>query len=217
MLEDLAAHGVGLGPRLSAALLARAPALATVELAGAVLEVREALEFWPLVGDVASQEQHTARLVDASTRRLEVRVRVPHRAALADPAGRVGADGWAVPLQECGEGLWVGAVRYRAFAPRPGLHPGLAPHDPLTLTWTRAGCPPVVLSLHGWRPDGGGYPGLPADAAEAHARRAARVVRRTPGPDAGAPPCPAPRGRADSCTLDLRRLPAGPAPRTHTP
>jgi len=38
----------------------------------ATLTLRPALEFWPLVGDVASQERAGARIVDASTQRWEL-------------------------------------------------------------------------------------------------------------------------------------------------
>lgn len=48
----------------------------TVELPGCRLEVRRALEFWPLLGDAASPEQGGAsRLMDASTARVELRMR----------------------------------------------------------------------------------------------------------------------------------------------
>ena len=80
VLEDLSEHQLGLGPVLSAALLERTPPLWTSRARGAVLEIREALEFWPLLGDVASQEALPARLVDPSTRRDPFDPRAGHAA-----------------------------------------------------------------------------------------------------------------------------------------
>jgi uncharacterized protein (DUF2126 family) len=170
--------------------------VARVELAGAALEIRRAPEFWPLVGDVASQEGSTARVVDSSSERVELRVRSP-----GEPPGRVAAQGIEVPLEAVGGPMHVGAVRYRAFAPHPGLHPGLGPHDPLVLEWERRG-EALRVEIHGWKPGGGSYDGLPTDAAEAERRRRERVVVR-PGRPRHAMRHPSPR-----LTLDLRRLPA---------
>ena len=203
VLEDLSAHQLGLGPTLTAALLERPPPLWTSRAPGAVLEVRQALEFWPLLGDVASQESLPARLVDPSTRRLEIRLTVEP----GTPRGRVGASGWEVPLELAGHDLHgevlVGAVRYRAYTPGPGLHPGLAPHDPLELVWEQRGTR-TAIRLHAWTPGGGPYPGLPRDAEEARARRAERV-ETIDGPTRPLKPPPAPT--PERPLLDLRRLP----------
>ncbi len=60
VLADLEAHGFGLGPKLTALVRARPDPIATIELGGAALELRSAVNFWPLVGDLASQEQRAA-------------------------------------------------------------------------------------------------------------------------------------------------------------
>jgi len=195
VLADLEEQGFGLGSRLRAALLAPPPDVARVELAGATLAVRPAVDFWPLVGDVASQERSTARIVDASSERVELLVTSP-----GQPPGRLAAQGVEVALEPGGGATHVGAVRYRAFAPRPGLHPGLGPHDPLVLEWERRG-EAVRVELHGWKPGGGAYDALPADGDEAERRRRERVVVRPGRPRAARR---APSGRL---TLDLRRLP----------
>jgi uncharacterized protein (DUF2126 family) len=196
VLDDLDAHGLGLASPLREPLLARRPEVCRVGLGDAELALTPAPEFWPLVGDVASQERQAARLVDASSARLEAVVTAPPGAA----AGQLSALGWEVPLRPlpCGR-RHLGALRYRAFAPRPGLHPDLAPHDPLRLSWSRGG-EAVEIALHGWRPGGGAYPGLPADAGEAERRRRERVVIRP------AAPVPARPASSDRFTLDVRRL-----------
>ncbi|HTP49592.1 MAG TPA: transglutaminase family protein [Anaeromyxobacteraceae bacterium] len=194
VLEDLEEQGYGLGPRVQSILLAPPPEIARVELAGATLAIRPAVDFWPLVGDVASQERSSARIVDASSERLELAVTSP-----GQTPGHIAAQGVEVPLEPGGGATHLAAVRYRAFAPHPGLHPGLGPHDPLVLEWERRG-EALRIELHGWKPGGGAYPGLPADAAEAERRRRERVVVR-PGR-----PRPARRAPSGRLTLDLRRL-----------
>ena len=196
VMADLAEHGLAPGKRLQSWLMPEGAELARVEHAGATLAVRRAADFWPLMGDVASQEGATARLVDASSERIELLVTSP-----GTPPGRLAAQGVEVTLEAAGGPLHVGAVRYRAFAPQPGLHPGLGPHDPLVLEWERRG-EAVRIELHGWKPGGGGYDVLPADAAEAALRRLERVVVR---PGRFRNPLRAPSARL---TLDLRRLPA---------
>jgi uncharacterized protein (DUF2126 family) len=96
----------------------------------------------------------------------------------------------------------VAGVRYRAFVPEPGLHPGLPARDSLSLSWVR-GSRAVGIVLHGWIPGGGSYPGLPADAAEASRRRAERVVIRSESPAAATATPPA--DARSAFTLDLRR------------
>ncbi len=197
VLADLAACGLGLGPALTGLLVERPEPIAELRLGPATLRVTPAAEFWPLLGDVASQERASARLVDASCERVEVSVSHPQ----GQPPGRVGAAGWEVPLHATEGGRrHVAALRYRAYVPRPGLHPGLPAHDPLVLTWEREGRR-LSLELHGWIPGGGSYQGLPADAAEARRRRRERVKVGEPGPLSLLwPPV------VSGVTLDLRRL-----------
>jgi len=199
VLADLAAHGFALPALLADLVLAPPQPVASVAMGAATLALTPAVEFWPLVGDVASQERSGARLVDASSARLQALVVTPP----GEDPGRLSAMGWDVPLAASSDGLrHVGAVRYRAFPPRPGLHPDLDPHDPLLLAWTRAGRA-TSLALHGWRPSGGAYDGLPRDGEEAERRRRERVVVGETSPRE-------PRTRPTSgLTLDLRRLPAG--------
>jgi uncharacterized protein (DUF2126 family) len=206
VLDDLAAHGLAPGPATAAELLEPAEPLVELRDGAATLRVTPALEFWPLLGDVASQEQASTRLVDASSERVELCVTAPR----GESPGRVGAAGWEVPLEALEGGRrHLGALRWRAFTPHPGLHPGLPALDPVVLTWERGGARRSV-ELHGWIPGGGSYDGLPADEAEARRRRRQRVVVGTPGPLELRRPA-----ARSGVTLDLRRLgtPGARAPR----
>jgi uncharacterized protein (DUF2126 family) len=174
VLADLDLHGFGLGPRMRAELLWRPEPIATLTLDDASLEVRPALSFWPLLGDLASWEQRGARLVDSSSARMHLLLHAPAGASL----GRLGANGWRLPMQPLAaesKHAALGSVIYRAFVPNPGLHPAIPATDPLRLEWVRGGRA-VRLALHAWQPAGGSYDGLPNDAEEASARRRERVV-----------------------------------------
>jgi len=203
VLEELEEAGLGLPALLAEALLREEPPLVEETLKGAHLALRPALEFWPLLGDAASQERSGARLFDPSTQRLQVELRVRP----GELRGRVSAGGWEIPLQRAGArgGMerHVGAVRYRAWTPSPGLHPGLLPVDPLEVSWERGG-EALAIAVHGWIPGGGVYPDLPADAEEARRRREERVVVRR-GLSPAAVKRPPIRGEAP-LTLDLRLL-----------
>jgi uncharacterized protein (DUF2126 family) len=197
VLSELEAHGFGLGPTLCQALRSRPEPIGALELGDAALELHAAVSFWPLIGDAATVSQHGARLVDASTSRLQLLVRAPERA----PWGRISANGWLVPLQAVPAGehaCAVGSVLYRTFVPYAGLHPYVGAHDPLTIEWERDGHS-AALRLHAWRPGGGGYAGLPADGSEAEFRRAERVQHLDR--------CTSEfrSSRASGFTLDLRR------------
>ena len=217
VLADLDAHGLGPGPGVRALLHDPPEPLAQLALGDAILAITPAAEFWPLLGDVASQERASARLVDASSERVELCVTAPRG---GDP-GRLGAAGFEVPLLALEDGYrHLAAVRFRAFTPRPGLHPALSPTDPLVVTWARDGGVREV-ALHAWIPGGGVYDGLPASAEEARRRRRERV-RISPAPPRLLRPAPGTRG----VTLDLRRLEAlgpgaalvpGPSPREPGP
>jgi uncharacterized protein (DUF2126 family) len=198
VLADLGAHGFGL-EALETLLLEPPPPLASVECDGASLEIAPALEFWPLLGDVASQETQGARLVDSSAARLQICLSAPD----GEP-GTLAAQGWSVPLQPLDQNRFVAGIRYRSFAPQPGLHPGLEPHDPLLICWTR-GARRVSIFLYGWIPGGGAYAGLPKDAAEAARRRADRVVVQWDAPQE--PPREVPARHRTRYCVDLRRLP----------
>ena len=211
VLQELAAAGLGLDEAIEAVLLRdECRFWGQVTLPGCSLEIRRALEFWPLLGDAASPEQGgSSRLVDASTARIELRLR---------PADGSGWDDWqifaagvALPLRREGDGLGelgVFGLRYRSFVPGWGLHPALPAQAPLRLRLRHPEqATDHLVTLHEWRPDGAGYAGLPADLAAAAARRAERVTLEALPRDPAVPVRPAPvRGLGPFC-LDLRCLP----------
>ncbi|MGH7786205.1 MAG: transglutaminase family protein, partial [Candidatus Binatia bacterium] len=210
VLADLFAAGFGLAEPIRELLLrdpARRIGCATFD--GVRVEIDQGLEFWPLVGDVASQETGSSRLVDASTARLQIVLRPLPGAVLGLDDWELGAEGRRVALRgerDADGALRVAGVRYRSFRPTLGLHPCLPARDRVELTLVRPGSARHLrLVMHAWRPDGEAYAGLPADLAEAAERRQERLHATTV--DAAAAPLVDPPAAAVSphC-LDLRRL-----------
>jgi len=176
VLGDLDEHGLGVPAQLRPELEAWRPAGITCRLGDAILTLRPALEFWPLVGDVASQERAGARIVDASTQRWEISIDGPGPERVAVSAGGTSPTQprWA-HLHSLGDSVRAVGVRRRIYQPMVGFHPSLPPSDPLVVEWAWAGrC--QRIELWAWRPGGGAYAGLPADEAEAVARRQERIA-----------------------------------------
>jgi uncharacterized protein (DUF2126 family) len=196
VLGDLDEHGVGLPPSLRAELDAwRDPGI-TCHLGPATLGISRAVDFWPLLGDTASQELATARLVDASIERWQLVVTGSDLDYIIVGGRRVD-----LPAADDGGARVIG-VRRRAWVPSPGLHPGLPAQDPLIVAWGNGG-EHQRISLHAWRPLGGAYDGLPVSAAEAAQRRTERISIHT-----AYDPLPRPQAahrRASPHTIDLRR------------
>ncbi|MEY4549563.1 MAG: hypothetical protein RL685_5758, partial [Pseudomonadota bacterium] len=208
VFADLEGGGLGLGREVEALLLGGDERLlGSLELGGCRLDVEQALEFWPLVGDVASQEAGGSRLVDASTSRLELRLSVPAAASLDH--WQLLVNGYRLPLLSLPSGPRVSAalgVRYRSFVPRRGLHPSIRAESRIVIELLQRGQPLARITLHPWRPDGLPYEGLPRNMAEARERRAERfVVER---PVLGPPPIvrTAPASALSRYCLDLRRV-----------
>jgi uncharacterized protein (DUF2126 family) len=179
VLADLECAGLGLGDPITEYLMRDGDLLLTgYDLGASRLELRRALEFWPLVGDSATQEGGGSRLVDASTYRIELRLRSVNRPERVKD-WRLTTFDWAVPLQEAedesGPVCLVG-LRYRSFVPRRGLHPTLAEQAPVSLTLSHPHDGDWRITVHHWDPSGNAYPGLPKKIADARARRSARCV-----------------------------------------
>jgi uncharacterized protein (DUF2126 family) len=98
-------------------------------------------------------------------------------------------------------------LRYRRYGFSEGLHPTIEPSLPVRLQlFNRRTALLLTVDYHEWRPDGGPYPGLPADLEEAAKRRCERVVmQRTQEAEPPGSRPPPPQALTDY-TLDLRRL-----------
>jgi uncharacterized protein (DUF2126 family) len=212
VLKTLASAGLGLGEAIQAVLERdEFRRWGQLSLPGCSLEVRRALEFWPLLGDAASPEQGgSSRLVDASTARIELRL----RPASGDESDwhdwQVYVDGVTLPMRQERDArgpLKVFGLRYRSFLPGWGLHPALGSQSPLQLLLRHpAHLVDYLVTLHEWRPDGEAYAGVPENLADASQRRAERITLEIlPRDPAFEPRSASPNGLGPFC-LDLRAL-----------
>jgi uncharacterized protein (DUF2126 family) len=179
----------------------RFPRIGEVEAAGVELELRQALEPWHVLGEEGASSG-TARYVDDSLERLQVRVR-----GQTGDRYVVTCNGRALPLSSTGTfGEEVCGVRFRAWLPYSCLHPTIQPHVPLTFdimdTWTGrslGGC-----RYHTTHPGGRNFEVAPINSYEAEGRRLARFERI--GHTAGSARFnPAEINPEYPFTLDLRR------------
>lgn len=208
VLDDLQAHGLGLGDPLAALLLDDSEwELGHRQWQDIDVRVLRAQEFWPLIGDRTAHRPADSRLVDASTARRELSLSATDPALLSDLELRI--NGYQVPLPSsdsaCGTRLT--GIRYRSFQPWQGLHPALPALDKVSITLIHpASAQALQMDLFEWRPDGQPYAGLPRDQAEAAQRRAECLVTRTLDvADLGSAPAAPAQAIAEYC-IDLRWL-----------
>jgi uncharacterized protein (DUF2126 family) len=197
VVDDLNSHGYPFEPAwLDPFLEFRFPRIGAVDVpinvtgagAGVHIELRSAIEPWPVLGE-ESAAGATARSVDSSVERMQVlvsgmtdgrhaltcnRVPVPLHPA-ATPSGGVTASDVA-----------VAGIRYKAWKPPSSLHPTIDVHVPLVFdlvdTWngrSLGGC-----TYHVSHPGGRAEERFPVNASEAESRRVSRFqpFGHSPGP-----------------------------------
>lgn len=139
------------------------------------LQVRMGIEPWHVLGE-ETVRGGTARFVDSSVERVEVKVRNFN----ADRY-MVTCNGVPIPLQQTlVRGEYVAGVRYRAWTPPSALHPTLGKDVPLVFdvvdTWNHravGGCTYYVS-----HPGGRSYETFPVNSFEAEGRRISRFWKQ---------------------------------------
>ncbi|WP_370336627.1 DUF2126 domain-containing protein [Parvularcula marina] len=180
----------------------RFPKLGEHEIEGTHIELRAALEPWHVLGEEGTVGG-TARFVDSSLERVEVKVRgLDHqRYALL-------CNGYEVPLttiEEDGQAAELAGIRYRAWLPPSCLHPTIYPHAPLIfdLYDRKNGRAVGGVTYHAHHPGGRNYETQPVNALEADGRRRARFSTFGSAPGAMSPRQPVMSPEYPT-TLDLR-------------
>lgn len=158
----------------------RFPHYGSIQVQDISLELRMALEPWHVLGEEVTG-QGTARFVDSSRERLQVRLN-----GVTDSRFVVTCNGRRVPLHSTGtQAEYVAGVRYRAWQPPSALHPTIGVHAPLIFdiidTWNNrsiGGC-----TYHVSHPGGRNFTDFPINAFAAESRRIARFwdYGHTPG------------------------------------
>ncbi|MRH85942.1 transglutaminase [Nocardia sp. SYP-A9097] len=159
----------------------RFPRFGTVVLGDMEVELRGAIEPWNTLGEQTTAAG-TARYVDSSVERMQVRVTGADRGRYA-----VTCNGFPIPLMAAGrDDVQVGGVRYRAWQPPESLHPTITVDAPLIFDvvdletgLSRGGC-----TYHVSHPGGMFYAGPPVNAMVAQSRRNRRFepAGHTSGP-----------------------------------
>jgi uncharacterized protein (DUF2126 family) len=201
VLDFLAGRGVALPREAYRPFVEfRCPVVGRLQVGGVAVEIRNALEPWPVLGEEPGAGG-TARFVDSSMERVEVRAE-----GIEPERFDVLVNGLAVPLRPTGTaGEHVGGVRFRAWAPPSSLQPHLGIHHPLRFDlWDRWARRSVgACAYHVWHPEGRAFEAAPLTRFEASARRAARFTEEGPLPWGARPQAPGPHPEYPH-TLDLR-------------
>ena len=149
----------------------RFPRYGSMQVNDVEMELRFAIEPWHVLGEEITA-QGTARFVDSSVERLQIRVK-----GMTDSRHYVACNGQRVPLRCTGErGEFVAGVRFKAWNPPSGLHPTIGVHAPLVFElvdgWNKTslgGC-----TYHVEHPGGLNSGDYPVNAFAAESRRLAR-------------------------------------------
>ena len=149
----------------------RFPVLGSIRNGETTVELRSAIEPWHVLGEELGS-MGTARYVDSSVERLQVRVTNfnPDRYSIL-------CNRTEIPLSATGmEGEYVAGVRYKAWNPPSALHPTIPADVPLVFDiydrWNErsiAGC-----TYHVAHPGGRSYDTFPVNTLEAESRRVNR-------------------------------------------
>jgi uncharacterized protein (DUF2126 family)/biotin operon repressor len=149
----------------------RFPMVGAIQQKGVSLLLRTGIEPWQVLGEEMSSSG-TARFVDSSVERIEVKV-----SGINEERYAILCNQMRVPLRSTGKNEeFVAGIRYKAWAPPSALHPTLPVDVPLVFDiydlWNKksvGGCTYYVS-----HPGGRSYDTYPVNAYEAEARRESR-------------------------------------------
>ncbi|HUL13750.1 MAG TPA: transglutaminase family protein [Methylococcaceae bacterium] len=149
----------------------RFPVYGRATYTGVELELRMALEPWPVLGEETTAHRQ-ARVVDSALERVQVKCR-----GLDPDRFLITCNGRCVPLQPTAQsGEFVAGVRYKAWKAAFGLHPTVEVNAPLVFDIfdRRLGRSVGGCVYHVAHPGGLAYETFPVNAYEAETRRVSR-------------------------------------------
>lgn len=201
ILDHLDRAGFSSDPAWFAAFMEyRFPVMGRMRADGVEIEVRPALEPWPLLSRDPTTATN-ARVLDSSVERIELVVR-----GLNEERHEVAVNGFSVPLHATRNAdVRVAGVRFKAWQPAHCLQPHIGVQHPLDIdlldTTQRRSI--AGAAYHVWHPNGQAFEKPPLTEFEATSRRNSRFTRNRHMPhpaEAVRAPSMATRG----VTLDLR-------------
>ncbi len=150
----------------------RFPLAGRIEHDGVVLELRNALEPWHVLGEEGAASG-VARFVDSSLERLQAKV----SGALAGSGLGLACNGRLMSLQTVERAdEQLAGVRFRSWLPASCLHPTILAHGPLVfdLVDLQTGRALAGCRYHPTHPGGRNFEKRPVNALEAEGRRLSR-------------------------------------------
>jgi uncharacterized protein (DUF2126 family) len=159
----------------------RFPLYGKIEVLDMELMIRFGIEPWHVLGE-ESTNSGTARFVDSSVERVEIKVK-----NFNVDRYQITCHGIPIPLSSTPvKGEYVAGIRYRAWSPPSALHPTIGTDVPLVFdvvdTWNSKSVGGCVY--HVSHPGGRNYDTFPVNAFEAEGRRISRFWKHghTTGP-----------------------------------
>lgn len=153
----------------------RLPIRHSFKAAGISFELRQALEFWPVLGEEPSGSS-TSRWVDCSADRLELVATLSKGKTLLP---KVIVNGVETPLLKINANQSTIGIRYRMFSLNRMLHPEIPSHSPLRIEIQDRKSKKIIVAFEylPWTLNPEGYNGLPLTEKAAEKRRVERVVK----------------------------------------
>lgn len=180
----------------------RFPLIGSLQIQDINLELRTALEPWPVMGE-ESLGGSVSRAVDSTVERIQVKVTGLHKNHHI-----LTCNGVQVPLRAINNQLTqVSGIRFKAWSVPSSLHPLIETHGPLTfdIIDTRYNRSIGGCTYHIAHPGGRNYETTPINENEAEGRRLSRFQKMGHSP--GDVEVIVPELNADyPLTLDLRRI-----------
>lgn len=176
----------------------RFPLLGSVKIEGVEIELKMALEPWPILGEELHGSS-VSRGVDTAIERVQVHVKgkLPPGCVLC--VGEI-----ALPLQAISEDESVIGIRYKAWETPLTLHPNIKKHVPLIFSLVNENKRVCLggFRYHSTHPAGRSYDHFPLNEAEAKARMLSRFEPF--GPQGAFSPRKVQLSSQAPLTLDLR-------------
>ncbi len=175
VLNDLREYGFNFKPEwFLPQFNFRFPTYGTHKIGDIEIELRMALEPWPVLGE-ENVSGATSRGVDAALERLQIKVK-----GLDENRYRITCNQYEIPLHDTNEkDTKISGIKFKAWNPPQTLHPNLPVHSPLVFDiYDMANkCSIGGCKYHVFHPGGRNYDTTPVNVNEAEGRMISRFEK----------------------------------------